>query len=153
MPRILLLILFPAALTVCRVAPPDTGPPVAEPASRSSFTKPISFSILEDYDKGDPLSQVAKDFALFKELGVPVWRGSFGWDDYEPEPGRFDFHWLRQFAALADSWDLPPSVSGIYAGVGRTARQGRPGLERPTTGPESMAPLRSKNRRRPGRAP
>jgi hypothetical protein len=46
---------------------------------------------------------VAKDFALFKELGVTVWRGSFGWDDYEPEPGQFDFQWLRQFAALADS--------------------------------------------------
>lgn len=69
----------------------------------ASFTKPISFAILEDYDKGDPLAEVARDFALFKELGVTVWRGSFGWDDYEPERGRFDFDWLKQFAALADS--------------------------------------------------
>ena len=64
---------------------------------------PISFAILEDYDKGDPLSDVARDFALFKDLCVTVWRGSFGWDDYEPEPGKFDFAWLREFAALADS--------------------------------------------------
>ena len=46
-----------------------------------SVTKPISFAILEDYDKGADLGKVARDFARFRELGVPVWRGSFGWDD------------------------------------------------------------------------
>ncbi len=84
-----------------RSAPPESSPPIRSAAR--TFTKPISFAILEDYDKGDPLSEVARDFALFKELGVPVWRGSLGWDDYEPARGRFDFQWLRQFAALADS--------------------------------------------------
>jgi polysaccharide biosynthesis protein PslG len=72
----------------------------------AGITKPVSFAVLEDYDKGTPLSRVAADFALFRELGVPVWRGSFGWDDYEPTRGRFDFTWLNRFAALADSMGI-----------------------------------------------
>jgi hypothetical protein len=31
--------------------------------------KRVAFSILEDYDKGDDLADVAKDFALFREAG------------------------------------------------------------------------------------
>jgi polysaccharide biosynthesis protein PslG len=85
-------------LPACRAAPPGSLTPEAEP-----YTKPISFSILEDYDKGDDLAKVAKDFAAFRELGVTVWRGSWGWDDYEPEPGRYDFDWLERFVRLADS--------------------------------------------------
>ena len=92
-----------AVLPACRADPPPVPTPLIETAARGSFTKPISFAILEDYDKGDALAEVAQDFALFKELGVTVWRGSIGWDDYEPERGRFDFRWLKQFAALADS--------------------------------------------------
>jgi hypothetical protein len=91
------------ALTGCGTPSAKPARLAAEPSVAASFTKAISFAILEDYDKGDSLSEVIKDFALFKELGVPVWRGSFGWDDYEPKPGKFDFGWLRQFAALADS--------------------------------------------------
>ena len=88
MSRILPVILCAAvALTGCGRRPAKDTRLAAEPSAASSFTKPISFAILEDYDKGDSLSEVVKDFALFKELGVPVWRGSFGWDDYEPEPG------------------------------------------------------------------
>jgi polysaccharide biosynthesis protein PslG len=68
-----------------------------------TVTKPISFAILEDYDKGQDLDQVAGDFARFRELGVTAWRGSFGWDDYEPAPGRYDLEWLDRFVALADS--------------------------------------------------
>ena len=71
-----------------------------------AYTKPVSFAVLEDYDKGIPLTQVAADFALFRELGVPAWRGSFGWDDYEPARGQFDLHWLDRFAALADSMGI-----------------------------------------------
>jgi polysaccharide biosynthesis protein PslG len=104
MDRTLRLILIAVAgLTGCGSPPSDSPKLGAEPSPGSSFTKPISFAILEDYDKGQSLSEVARDFALFKQLGVTVWRGSFGWDDYEPEPGQFDFHWLRQFVALADS--------------------------------------------------
>src|SRR5918994_7957389 len=104
MSRNLLVVLCAGiAVTGCGGPPAKAARLAAEPSAGSSFTKPISFAILEDYDKGDSLSEVAKDFSLFKELGVPVWRGSFGWDDYEPEPGKFDFHWKRQFAALADS--------------------------------------------------
>jgi polysaccharide biosynthesis protein PslG len=72
----------------------------------SSFTKPISFAILEDYDKGQDLALVARDFARFRELGIKIWRGSFGWDDYEPSPGHYDLTWLEQFAALADSMGI-----------------------------------------------
>ena len=64
-------------------------------------TKPLTFSILEDYDRGENLEDVARDFALMRELGTTTWRGSFGWDDYEPERGRYDFTWLHRFVALA----------------------------------------------------
>ena len=63
--------------------------------------KPVSFAILEDYDIGDDLADVRKDFALFAQLEIRTWRGSFGWDDYEPRRGRYDFAWLQQFVALA----------------------------------------------------
>lgn len=63
--------------------------------------KPFSFSILEDYDKDEDLAQVEADFLLFRELGIRTWRGSFGWDDYEPERGVYDFEWLHRFAELA----------------------------------------------------
>jgi hypothetical protein len=66
----------------------------------------VSFAILEDYDKGDDLSEVARDFDLFQELEIATWRGSLGWDDYEPEPGRFDFDWLHRFADLAARREL-----------------------------------------------
>ncbi|MBZ0157743.1 MAG: beta-galactosidase [Alphaproteobacteria bacterium] len=70
------------------------------------FSKRISFSILEDYDKGENLKEVAADFALFRELGVTTWRGSFGWDDYEPSRGNYDFAWLHRFAELAARNDI-----------------------------------------------
>ena len=63
--------------------------------------KPVSFAILEDYDKGADLADIEKDFALFKELEITTWRGSFGWDDYEPTPGTFDFKWLHTFVERA----------------------------------------------------
>src|ERR1041385_477401 len=63
--------------------------------------KRLTFSILEDYDKGQNLADVEKDFDLFADLGVTTWRGSFGWDDYEPQRGTYDFAWLHRFAALA----------------------------------------------------
>lgn len=69
--------------------------------ARGARAKPVSFALLEDYDKGDPLAGVEADFALFEELEIGTWRGSFGWDDYEPERGRYDFDWLHEFAALA----------------------------------------------------
>lgn len=76
-------------------------PDSAAPGGTGVFTKPVSFSVLQDYDKGESLDEVAKDFQVMQELGVTTWRGSFGWDDYEPTPGRFDFGWLHRFASLA----------------------------------------------------
>jgi polysaccharide biosynthesis protein PslG len=64
--------------------------------------KPVSFAILEDYDKNSDLAEVEADIALFDELEMTTWRGSFGWDDYEPERGRFDFNWLDSFVGLME---------------------------------------------------
>jgi hypothetical protein len=72
--------------------------PVTAPASERRH---IAFSILEDYDKEDDLAEIRRDFALFRELGITTWRGSLGWDDFEPERGRFDFEWLHDFADAA----------------------------------------------------
>jgi polysaccharide biosynthesis protein PslG len=92
-----LVSLLVVVLTAC--APSPARAP--ERAARPAF-KPLSFAVLEDYDKGADLRDVARDFALMRELGVPAWRGSFGWDDYEPARGRYDFAWLERFVALAD---------------------------------------------------
>ena len=70
-------------------------------ARRDADTKPVSFAILEDYDKGADLADIDKDFALFKELEITTWRGSFGWDDYEPSRGKYDFEWLHAFVERA----------------------------------------------------
>jgi hypothetical protein len=64
--------------------------------------KPVSFAILEDYDKNSDLAEVQADIALFKELEIATWRGSLGWDDYEPARGRVDFAWLDKFLALTE---------------------------------------------------
>src|SRR5574338_120180 len=76
-------------------------------------SKPFTFSILEDYDKGQPLAEIERDFELFQELGIYTWRGSLGWDDYEPEPGRYDLAWLHEFALRAahHGIDLRPYVA------------------------------------------
>jgi polysaccharide biosynthesis protein PslG len=80
-----------------------TGACSRSSAPLDSAAKRVTFSILEDYDKGEDLSSVARDFDLFAELGVTTWRGSFGWDDYEPTSGMYDFDWLHEFATLAAS--------------------------------------------------
>lgn len=61
-----------------------------------------------------------------RELGVPAWRGSFGWDDYEPERGRFDFDWLTRFVALADSMGiaLHPYLGYTPAWAARRGKDG-----------------------------
>ncbi len=71
------------------------------PSARGA-EKRLTFSILEDYDKGIDLEDVARDFELFRELGVATWRGGFGWDDYEPVRGFYDFEWLHRFADRAE---------------------------------------------------
>jgi hypothetical protein len=68
--------------------------------------KTVSFAILEDYDKGADLDEVAKDFQLMNELGIDVLRCSLGWDDYEPVPGQYDFTWLRRFVRLAAHYNI-----------------------------------------------
>jgi len=77
------------------------GASAALKASAPPPTKNVSFAILEDYDKGEDLDEIAKDFGLMKELGIDVLRCSLGWDDYEPERGRYDFVWLKKFVGLA----------------------------------------------------
>lgn len=64
--------------------------------------KRLELAILEDYDKGEDLALVERDFLTFRELGIRTWRGSFGWDDYEPRRGRYDFTWLHEFVRRAE---------------------------------------------------
>ena len=94
--RLVLATWLSLGLAACAPAPPPAVP------DRAPAEKTLTFSILEDYDKGDALSEVARDFALFRELNVLTWRGSFGWDDYEPVRERYDFAWLHQFMQLAE---------------------------------------------------
>jgi polysaccharide biosynthesis protein PslG len=98
MARHRLCIIALACLAPACAASPSGG--LAEPAS-GLVTKSVSFSVLEDYDKGEALDAVAKDFEVMRELEVHTWRGSFGWDDYEPEQGVLDLEWLHRFAELA----------------------------------------------------
>lgn len=74
-----------------------------EPAAKAAvtFTKPVSFSILQDYVKGNDLNEIEQDFKLMKELGINTWRGSFAWGDLEPTRGKYDLAWLKQFVDLA----------------------------------------------------
>ena len=77
------------------------------PGSEASLpAKNVSFAVLEDYDKGDDLSDVALDFALLNELDIDTMRCSFGWDDYEPVRGQYDFAWLEEFVSLADQYGI-----------------------------------------------
>src|SRR5215208_5088567 len=78
-------------------------PPGADPAGGG---KHVSFAVLEDYDKGDDLNDIALDFALLNELEVDTMRCSFGWDDYEPVRGQYDFAWLEEFVSLADQYGI-----------------------------------------------
>jgi len=72
-------------------------------AASAASGRRFDFAVLEDYDKGDDIAQVRRDFASFRELGITTWRGSLGWDDFEPEEGRFDFNWLEQFVSAAET--------------------------------------------------
>jgi polysaccharide biosynthesis protein PslG len=102
MARRLLLHLASCWLVLCFLSACAGTPSPRLPAGASDWKK-VEFAILEDYDKGEDLAEVARDFDLFKQLGVTVWRGSFGWDDYEPSRGTYDFEWLHRFADLAAS--------------------------------------------------
>ncbi len=73
---------------------------------RPVVTKNVSFAILEDYDKGDDLQDVALDFALVNELEIDTLRCSIGWDDYERVRGQYDFAWLEEFVSLADQYGI-----------------------------------------------
>ena len=75
--------------------------------SAQSVSKKVSFAILEDYDKGEDLNEVAKDFQLMRELEIDTLRCSFGWDDYEPVRGQYDFVWLKEFVKLAAQHRIP----------------------------------------------
>jgi hypothetical protein len=97
--------LFLLLSTACCHIPPGNGAAAGGSTTAAPavmvFTKPVSFSILQDYIKGEDLGEVAKDFQLMKELGVTTWRGSLPWGDYEPSRGEYDFQWLRRFVELA----------------------------------------------------
>ncbi len=86
--------------------PPRQPPPPPPPPLPAPYEKTVSFAICEDYDKGQNLKDIALDFELVKELGIDTMRVSFGWDDYEPTRGKYDFAWLHKFANLAAKYNL-----------------------------------------------
>ncbi len=81
--RRLLFLIVLGTLVVGGCAPAKT--PQVQPANDPSLvTKYVSFAVLEDYEKGDELDEVALDFALMNELEIDTMRTSFGWDNFEP---------------------------------------------------------------------
>jgi beta-galactosidase GanA len=120
----------------------------SRPSESLTEWKPLSFAILEDYDKDQDLADVQKDFTLFRELGLTTWRGSFGWDDYEPARAQYDFRWLHQFADLAarNGITLRHTSPTHRSGQAVTARTRIPGTTRPrasTSGRISSHSLRT----------
>jgi hypothetical protein len=92
-------------------------------SKQQAGSKSVSFSILEDYDKGADLREIEADFRLFQALEIDTWRGSFGWDDYEPARGHFDFQWLQRFVETAARYQirLRPYVAYTPDWAARTA--------------------------------
>jgi hypothetical protein len=81
--------------------------PQSEPAADlPPGAKRVSFALLEDYEKGDNLGDIAKDFALMNELEIDTMRTSFGWDNFEPVRGQYDFAWLEEFVSLAEEYGI-----------------------------------------------
>jgi hypothetical protein len=95
-------LLFLSGLCCSSVCARTAGAPLAQ----ANVTKPVSFAVLEDYDKGDDLDDVALDFQFLNELGINEMRCSFGWDDYEPRKGQYDFAWLKAFVARAGQYGI-----------------------------------------------
>jgi hypothetical protein len=84
------------AVLVCGCEQEESGPG----GIRRPEPKQLTLAIRDDYDKGDDLEEIAKDFAPIEELGVDELFVNIGWDDYEPEQDRFDFEWLHKFVEL-----------------------------------------------------
>jgi hypothetical protein len=102
--RVTLLVLL-AALILGGCVPAIT--PQQEPAREPApGFKRVSFALLEDYEKGDDLDEVALDFALMNELEIDTMRTSFGWDNFEPVRGQYDFAWLEDFVSLAEEYGV-----------------------------------------------
>jgi hypothetical protein len=93
----------------------------------------VTLALREDYEKGDDLGDVAKDFELMNELGVYEVQFNINWDTYEPERGRYDLEWLHGFVGLAaqhniklrpyicyspgwaaEAWNSPPRELGDW---------------------------------------
>ena len=100
-----LFLIVLGALAVGGCTPART--PQVEPTNDPSLvTKNVSFAVLEDYEKGDDLDDIALDFALLNELEIDTMRTSFGWDNFEPTRGQYDFAWLEEFVSLADQYGI-----------------------------------------------
>jgi hypothetical protein len=106
----------------------------AEQRASSARPKMLTLAVRDDYEKGDDLSQIARDFALCNELGVTEMFVNIGWDDYEPDRDTYDFAWLNEFVRLAaeheinlrpyicypplwaaDAWNAPPHDIGEWS--------------------------------------
>ncbi len=100
-----LAILLLSGVLVVGCVPAATQPGTPEPVLPPG-AKRVSFAVLEDYEKGDDLDDIGLDFALMNELEIDTMRTSFGWDNFEPVRGQYDFAWLEEFVALADQYGI-----------------------------------------------
>jgi len=92
-------VLLLALSALVEAGKPPPPPPPAGP-------KVVTFSVREDYDKGENLDDVALDFALCNQLEVDEMVVSFGWDDYEPSHDVYDLTWLNSFCARANQYGV-----------------------------------------------
>ena len=100
-----LTVLFLLGVLVVGCVPAATQPGTPEPVLPPG-AKRVSFAVLEDYEKGDDLDEIALDFALLNELEIDTMRTSFGWDNFELVRGQYDFAWLEEFVSLADQYGI-----------------------------------------------
>lgn len=110
-----LLAALPLAASVVACTPQSSpAPGGSTPAPATTFTKHVSFAIVQDYREGDSLAVVERDLARARALGVATWQGALRWEALEPERGRYDFAWLHGFADRAKSAGvaLRPTVDG-----------------------------------------
>jgi hypothetical protein len=105
MTKKLLSLILPGILLVVGCTPAISRQPAPEPELPAG-AKRVSFALLEDYEKGDDLDDIAKDFALMNELEIDTMRTSFGWDNFEPARGQYDFAWLEDFVSLAEEYGI-----------------------------------------------
>src|SRR4051812_5391008 len=95
-----LFILGLAALACARTTAPADGSVAPAP---STALRHVVLGLCEDYpEETRSQAEVRRDLALVSNAGLEALRVSVGWDDLEPEPGRYDFAFLDDLVRAAE---------------------------------------------------